>query len=76
MLLTLDGDGEEKQDDFLLNSEERRKEETRHIHSDTALNLVRMSVGPLSSLFSLMNIICKQKVNRYLCKALSKKLKL
>ena len=50
MLLTLDGDGEEKQDGFLLNSEERRKGETRHIHSDTALNLVRMSVGPLSLL--------------------------
>ena len=52
MLLTLDGDGEEKQDGFLLNSEERRKEETWHIHSDTALNLVRMSVGPLFSLLS------------------------
>ena len=45
-------DEEEKQDDFLFNSEEGRKEETRHIHSDTALNLVSMSVGPLSSLLS------------------------
>ena len=45
-------DGEEKHHDFHLNSEERRKEETRHIHSDTALNLVSMSVGPLSSLLS------------------------
>ena len=31
---------------------EGRKEETRHIHSDTASNLVSMSLGPLSSLLS------------------------
>lgn len=30
-------DEEEKQDDFLFNSEEGRKEETRHIHSQTQL---------------------------------------